>query len=303
MQFVNFSDSNCRIFLLANLVTIRYWWLLLTILFYILSAVRVMRSSTSLLVITMGIAIAIAIAIATVHITFNYAPPAYAKSSVFINCGPAQESSLSINVSLSGFLPNTFIHYKFVRPDDSIVSGGFSAGTYGKNTAAINVGAFPGPYSVYIFKDINSYGIVQPIYTSTITLPCLDNHYTVDYYKVHPQVMEYLLGIQSLYNRIKLNDYSIFSSRNALDILNSSNSNFAPDQLAAQLFAAELNIAGGGAGNCIHEAISSSNALLKSQNYNGADNFPITAIRADLQKQMLSFKNKLETYNLIGCSR
>jgi hypothetical protein len=252
-----------------------------------------------MLVITM----AIAIAIATAHITFNYAAPAYAKSSVFISCGPTQESSLSINVSLSGFLPNSFIHYKFVRPDDSIVSGGFSAGTFGKNTAAINVGAYPGPYSVYIFKDINSYGIVQPIYTSTITLPCVHNHFTVDYYKVHPQVIEYLLGIQPIYNKIKLNDYSVFSSRNALEILNSSNSNFAQDQLAAQLFAVELNIAGGGAGNCIHEAISSANALLKNQNYSGPDNFPITAIHADLQKQMLSFRDNLETYNLIGCSR
>jgi len=248
--------------------------------------------------------ITLAIVIVTPHITPNHAMLAYAQYSVSITCGPTQESNLSVSVSISGLLPKTFIDYKFIRPDNSVVSGGFSTGPYGKNTVAINVGPDTGSYLVYIYEDTNSSGTEpQPIYGSTIMLPCVDNHFAGEYYKSHPQLIEYLLGIQSIYNKIKIGDSLVASPRNALEILNSSNSNFAEDQLAAQLFAAELNTVNGGISNCIGEAISSANALLKSQNYNGPTNLLRTGMSQDLNNQMLSFKDRLETYNHIGCSR
>ena len=185
--------------------------------------------------------ITLAIVIVTPHIIRNYAMLAYAQYSVSITCGPTQESNLSVSVSISGLLPKTFIDYKFIRPDNSVVSGGFSTGPYGKNTVSINVGPESGSYLVYIYKDTNSSGTEQqPIYYSTITLPCVDNHFAGEYYKSHPQLIEYLLGIQSIYNKIKIGDYLVASPRNALEILNSSNSNFAEDQLAAQLVCSRI---------------------------------------------------------------
>jgi hypothetical protein len=92
----------------------------------------------------------------------------------------------------------------------------------------------------------------------------------------------------------------VASPRIALKILNSSNSNFE-DQSAAQLFAAELNVVNGGASNCISETISSANALLKSQNYNGPTNILGTSMNEELHNQMLTYKDRLESYNHIGC--
>jgi hypothetical protein len=267
-------------------------------LFYMFKVVREKTPVMAMLMTTL------AIIIVTPHITPNHAMLAYAQYSVSITCGPTQGSNLSVSVSISGLLPKTFIDYKFIRPDNSVVSGGFSTGYYGKNTVAINVGPDTGSYLVYIYKDTNSSGTgQQPIYYSTATLPCIDNHFAGEYYKSHPQLIEYLLGIQSIYNKIKIGDYLVASPRNAIEILNSSNSNFGEDQLAAQLFAAELNAVNGGASNCIGEAISSANALLKSQNYNGPTNLLRTSISEDLHNQMLSYKDRLETYNRMGCRR
>ncbi|MGC2668729.1 MAG: hypothetical protein WA220_06060 [Candidatus Nitrosopolaris sp.] len=267
-------------------------------LFYIFKVVREKTPVMAVLMITL------AIVIATPNITPNYAMSAYAQYGVSVTCGPTQGPNLSVSVSISGLLPQTFIDYKFIRPDNSVVSGGFSTGPYGKNTVAINVGADTGSYLVYIYKDTNSSGTEQqPIYHSTTTLPCIDNHFAGEYYKSHPQLIEYLLGIQSIYNKIKIGDYLVASPRNALVILNSSNSNFAEDQLAAQLFAAELNAVNGGASNCTGEAISSANALLKSQNYNGPTNVLRTSMSEDLHNQTLSYKHRLETYNRSGCER
>ena len=186
--------------------------------------------------------------------------PRHPQYSVSITCGPTQESNLSISVSISGLSPRTFIDYKFIRPDNSVIS----QPQYGKNTVAINVGPDIGSYLVYIYKDMNSSGTEQqPIYYSTIALPCIDEHFASEYYESHPQLIEYLLGFQSIYNKRKIGDYLVASPRIALKILNSSNSNFE-DQSAAQLFAAKLNVVNGGASNCISETISSANALLKT---------------------------------------
>jgi len=135
-----------------------------------------------------------------------------------------------------------------------------------------------------------------------MTLPCRGNHFAVEYYKNHPRLIEYLLGIRSIYNAIKIGDYRVASPRNALEILNSSNSNFAGDQLAAQLFTAELNAVNGGASNCVGEAMSSANALLKSQNYSGPTNLLKTSMNQDLNNKMLFLKDRLETYNHLGCN-
>jgi hypothetical protein len=267
-------------------------------LFYIFKVVREKTPVMAMLMVTL------AIVIVTPHITPNDTMLAYAQYGVSITCGPIQGSNLSVSVSISGLLPKTFVDYKFIRPDNSVVSGGFSTGPYGKNTVAINVGADTGSYLVYIYKDTNSSGTEQqPIYYSTTTLPCIHNHFAGEYYKSHPQLIEYLLGIQSIYNKIKIGDYLVASPRNALEILNSSNSNYAEDRLAAQLFAAELNAVNGGASNCIADAISSANALLKSQNYNGPTNLLRTSMSENLHNQMLSYKDRLETYNRMGCSR
>ncbi|MGB7956125.1 MAG: hypothetical protein WCF23_19295 [Candidatus Nitrosopolaris sp.] len=186
----------------------------------------VVREKTPVMAMLM---ITLAIIIVTPHITPNHAMLAYAQYSVSITCGPTQGS---VSVSISGLLPKTFIDYKFIRPE-SVVSGGFSTGQYDKNTVAINVGADKGSYLIYIYKDTNSSGTeLQPIYYSTTTLPCIDNHFAGEYYKSHLQLIEYLLGIQSIYNKIKIGDYLVASPRNALQILNSSNSNFGEDQLA-----------------------------------------------------------------------
>lgn len=267
-------------------------------LFCIHKVVREDRRVMLMLMITL------AILIVTPHISSKYTMLAYAQYSVSITCGPTQDSHLSVSMSISEFLPKSFIDYKFIRPDNSVVSGGFSTGPYGKNTVSINVGPESGSYLVYIYKDTNSSSTEQqPIYYSTFTLPCADNYFTGEYYKSHPQLIEYLLGIQSIYNNIKIGDYLVASPRNALEILNSANSTFAEDQLAAQLVAAELNVAAGGASNCIGEAIYSANALLKSQSYNGPTNILRTSMSEDLHTQMLSYKDMLETYNRVGCGR
>jgi hypothetical protein len=244
-----------------------------------------------------------AIVMVTAHITPNHGMLVYGQYSVSITCGPTQQSNLSVSMNLDGFLPNTFMDYKFIRPDNSVVYGGFSTGAYGKNIVDINVGPDTGSYLLYIYKDLNSSGTQQePVYSSTITLPCLGNHFAVEYYKRHPQLIEYLLGIRSIYNTIKIGDHLVASPRNALEILNSSNSNFAGDKLAAQLFTAELNAVNGGASDCIEKTMSGANGLLKSQNYNGPTNPRIT-MNQDLNNKMLSLKDRLETYNRVGCSR
>jgi len=129
-------------------------------------------------------------------------------------------------MTVDEFIPKSFIHYKFIRPDNSVVYGGFSTGSYGKNTVAINVGPDTGSYLLYIYKDSNFSGREQhPVYSSTMTLPCTGNHFAVEYYKSHPRLIEYLLGIRSIYNTIKIGDYRVASPRNALEILSSSSSN------------------------------------------------------------------------------
>ncbi|MGB6527797.1 MAG: hypothetical protein WBF33_06790 [Candidatus Nitrosopolaris sp.] len=245
--------------------------------------------------------IILAIAIVTTNITVH-GKLAYGQDSVSITCGPTQQSNLSVSMNIDGFLPKTFMGYKFIRPDNSVVYGGFSTGSYGKNTVDINVGPKTGPYLLYIYKDMNSGTQQEPVYFSTITLPCVGNHFAAEYYKSHPRLIEYLLGIRSIYNTIKIGDYLVASPRNALEILNSSNSNFAGGELAAQLLTAELNAVNGGASECIGETMSSSNSLLKSQNYNGPNNL-IMAMNQDLNSKMLSLKDRLETYNRVGCSR
>jgi hypothetical protein len=85
-------------------------------------------------------------------------------------------------------------------------------------------------------------------------------------------------------------------------MLNSSNSNSAGDQLAAQLFTAELNAVNGGASNCVGEGMSSANALLKSQNYSGPTNLLNTSMNQGLNNKMLYLKDRLETYNHLGCN-
>ena len=72
--------------------------------------------------------------------------------------------------------------------------------------------------------------------------------------------------------------------------------------MAAQLFTAELNAVNGGASNCVGEAMSSANALLKSQNYSGPTNLLKTSMNQDLNNKMLSIKDRLETYNHLGCN-
>lgn len=263
--------------------------------FYIFKSVRQKRPLIAVYVIILSIALA------STHIGSNQL--AYARDSISITCGPTQQSNLSVSMSLDGFLPKTFIHYKFIRPDNSVVYGGFSTGSYGKNTVAINVGQDTGSYLLYIIKDTDFSGREQhPVYSSTITLPCLGNHFAVEYYKNHPRLIEYLLGIRSIYKTIKIGDYLVASPRNALEILNSSNSNSAGDQLAAELFTAELNAVNGGASNCVGEAISSANALLKSQNYKGPSNLLNTSMNQDLNNKMLYLKERLETYNYLGCN-
>jgi hypothetical protein len=261
-------------------------------LFYIFTMISPKRPLMTILVTILGMVITAS------YITTNFS--AFAQSSVLAGCGPTQESNLSISVRLSGFLPNTFIHYEYIRSDNSVVSGGFTAGTSGENTVAINVGSYIGMYRLYIYKVDNSDNAAQPIYAATITLPCIANHFTSEYYKSHPQVVQYLLGIRSIYNNVKVGSYLVGSPSNALRIFNLSNSNATVDQLAAQLLAAELNIVGGGAGNCVNQGILSANALLKSQNYNGPTNFR-TTISEDLQSKMLFFTDQIDEYNRIGC--
>lgn len=267
----------------------------------ILYIFKVGREKTPIMVMLM---LTLAILMATPYIARDHAMLAQPRYRISITCGPTQESNLSISVSVSGLSPKTFIDYKFVRPDNSVASGGFSAGQYGNNTVAINVGPENGSYLVYIYKDTNSSGTErQPIFYSTTALPCIANHLTVEFYKDHPRLIDSLLGVQSIYNKLKIGDYQVASPRNALEILNSSNSTFGEDQLAAQLFAAELNMVNGGASSCINEAISSANALLKSQNYTGPTEFLRTGMSEDLSDQTLSYKHMLEIYNHIGCGK
>ncbi len=229
--------------------------------------------------------------------TVGHTLPAFATPNISATCGPTQALSHSIAISLSGFLPNTFLHYKYIQPDNVAAYGGFSAGISGENIVAIDVGPLIGLYRIYIYPDINN--IAQLAYSSNITLPCKDMHFTIEYYKSHPQILHYLLGIRSIYKEIKIGNYLVGSSRNALNIFNLSHSDLITDQLAAQTLAAELNSASGGADSCIKGAMLSANALLKGQNNNSQANFPKTTINEDIQ--MRSLKDKLEAYNRLGC--
>jgi hypothetical protein len=244
---------------------------------------------------------ALAILTAIPCVSAKYVVPAYAEYGIWVDCGPTQQSDLAISISTRGFSPNTFLHYKFIRPDNSVTYGGVSAGTFGENTVAINVGSNGGAYRIYVYNDINnSYNTALPIYSSTIMLPCKTNHFTTEYYKMHPQVFQYLLGIKPIYNEIKIGDYLVASPKNALNIINLSHSNKPIDQLAAQLLGAELNSASGGTESCIDRAIYSANTLLKDKNYSGPTNSPRTTSGENLE--MLSLKNKIESYNRIGCA-
>ncbi|MFL6469273.1 MAG: hypothetical protein ACJ71H_00315 [Nitrososphaeraceae archaeon] len=223
-----------------------------------------------------------------------------AAPSISLDCGPTQESNHSISIRISGFLPNAFVYYKYIRSDNSTASGGFSAGTLGQNTVAINAGPYVGLYRFYIYKDINSFNTKEPTYSSTISLPCKANHFTTEYYKNHPQRFDYVLGIKSISDKLKIGDYLVASPGNVLNILNLSNSKLIADQLAAQLLAAELNSVVGGPENCINGDIYSANAILKTKNYNGpTTNILQTTTGED--SQMLSLKNKIRKYNKMGC--
>ena len=220
--------------------------------------------------------------------------------SVSLDCGPTQESDHSISIRISGFSPNAFVYYKFIRSDNSNVSGGFSAGTLGQNTVAINAGPYVGLYRIYVYKDINSLNANQPAYFSTISLPCKANHFTTEYYKNYPQSFDYIWGIKPMSNKLKIGDHLVSSSGSALNILNLSHSKFIADQLAAQLLAAELNSVMGGSENCIDGVIYSANNILKTKNYNGpTTNILQTTTGED--SQMLSLKDKLQRYNEMGC--
>ena len=116
--------------------------------------------------------IILSIILVTTHIGSNQL--AYAQDSISITCGPIQQSNLSVSMSVDGFLPETFINYKFVRPDNSVVYGGFSTWPHGKNTVAINVGPDTGSYLLYIYKDTNSpgHGAAPSIqFNYNVTLP------------------------------------------------------------------------------------------------------------------------------------
>jgi len=232
-----------------------------------------------------------------VSCTIGYMVPAYAASSILATCGPTQASNHSIAVNMTGFLPNTFLRYKSVRPDNVISYGGFSTGTSGENIVAINVGPRIGIYRIYIYPDTNN--TAQPTFSSIVTLPCKDEHFTTEYYKNDPQILHYLLGIQPINREIKIGNYLVGSPRNALDIFNLSHSDVTIDQLAAQTLAAVLNSASGGAESCIEGVLFSANTLLKSHNYSGQANFPKATISEDVQ--MHSLKDKLEAYNRLGC--
>jgi len=223
-----------------------------------------------------------------------------AQNSISLDCGPTQDSDHSISIRISGFSPNAFVYYKFIRSDNSNESGGFSAGTLGQNTVAINTGPYVGPYRIYVYRDINSFNANKPAYFSTISIPCNANHFTTDYYKNYPQRFDNIWGIKPIYNKLKIGDHLVSSTGGALNILNLAHSKFIADQLAAQLLAAELNSVMGGSENCIDGAIYSANTILRTKNYNGpTTNILQTTTGED--SQMLSLKDKLQTYNEMGC--
>jgi hypothetical protein len=227
--------------------------------------------------------------------------PAYAEQTISANCGPRQQSDLAISITTTGFSPNTILHYKFIRPDKSVTFGGVSTGPYRENTVAINIGNILGSYKIDVYKEVNnSYVAPSPIYSSTIVLPCKTNHFTTEYYRMHPDIFQYLLGIKSIYNDIKIGSYLVGSPLNALNIMNLSHSDRLLDQLAAQVLAAEFHSANGATDSCIDNAIHSANVLLKEKNYNGISNSPRIISPDDLE--MLSLKNKIESYNKVGCT-
>jgi hypothetical protein len=219
---------------------------------------------------------------------------------VSLDCGPTQGSDHSISIRTSGFSPNAFVYYKYIRSDNSTAYGGFSAGTLGQNTVAINAGPYVGLYRIYVYKDINSFNANEPTYFSTISLPCKASHFTTEYYKNYPQRFDYILGIKPMSDKLKIGDYLVSSTGSALNILNLSHSKFIADQLAAQLLAAELNSVTGGSENCIDGAIYSANTILKTNNYNGPTNSILRTTTGE-DSQMLSLKDKLQTYNERGC--
>jgi hypothetical protein len=232
-------------------------------------------------------------------------PSAYAEPVVTAGCGPTQQSSLSISISIGGFQPNTFVFYTYTRSDNSVVSGGFSTGPYGQNTIATNVGPHPDKYTIHIYKDLSSNKVVEPVYSSTILIPCPHKHFAIDYYKNNPQIIHYLLGIKSMYNEIKVGDYLINSYQHASNIFNAAGSANPQDQLAAQLLAAKLNIADGGAGSCVNQIAASAEDVLRSQKYGSSntntDNLAQISANKDVS-YMLFLKDKLEDYNHNGCS-
>jgi hypothetical protein len=266
--------------------------------FHVFGLVSIKKSSRVILMTIFGIMIIGSYTI------LNSTMLSYAEPSILVGCGPTQQPNLSISISINGFLPNVFLHYKYVRSDNSMVFGGFSTGASGKNSIAVNTGPNQGTYAIYIYKDTDSYNnnTARPIYSSTITVPCIANHFTIEYYKNHPELIQSLLGVQSIYNKVKLGNYLVASPTNALKVFYSSASSAILDQLAAQLLAAELNTANGASSDCIDEAISHANEFLKSQNYYGPTNLSRPSIN-DLHVlyKSLSFNHDMREYNRIGC--
>src|SRR5436190_17666715 len=92
------------------------------------------KSSSAMLMAMVGITILAS------YSTIGPAMISYAEPSISVGCGPTQESNLSISVNISGFSPNSFLQYKYVRSDNSMLAGGFSTGPDGRNSIAVNTG-------------------------------------------------------------------------------------------------------------------------------------------------------------------
>jgi hypothetical protein len=231
--------------------------------------------------------------------------PMYTGPLIALDCGPRDNSDLSVIVSAIGFKPNQFLDYRIIVPNTKVVAGGFSTSPSGQNNVTINIGPHSDKILLNIYQDMNSNSVVERtelLHSSNLVVPCPAKHFTVEYYKNHPGAVLDLFGIKALGNHVSLGNYVLNTFQDAMRILDGSAYHNSQDHFAAELLAASMNVLSGGRGDCVANTISTANDILKDQNYQVRGNEKIQIkTNNDTEKQMRSLTSSLKDYNENGC--
>jgi hypothetical protein len=239
------------------------------------------------------------------NIAFADKTPSYSRPIITLDCGPRDNSDLSVIVTAKGFKPNQFLDYRIITPDSKVVAGGFSTSPSGQNNVTINIGPRSDKILLNFYQDANSNGIAETtelLHSSNLVVPCATKHFAVEYYRTHSGAVHDLFGIKALNSHIRLGNYVLNSFQDAMRILDGSAYHNSQDHFAAELLAATMNVISGGRDDCIARTISTANDILKDQNYQveGKEKIKIKTSN-EAEMQMLYLTSLLKGYNENGC--